>query len=638
MTVTTAAVYYANFGNGSSTGYFAIPVWHTSWTPTVGTITRQVAPTASNARCFICTTGGAVGGIEPTWVVTKGAKTTDGSAVWFECSGFPGLNGDLTNTPLSSQNRSGSQAVGNIITNNTQDHYFLCTTAGTTGASEPTYNTTLGATTTDNTCTWTCIGPVTSFTTSWAASYPYIGNATGSGKLPVGGTLYVSSAHAETQAATITISGLSGGQIICVQDAGSIPPTASNITTGASVTVTGSSHSIALSNTNTEYNGLSFSGTSIIQFGGSATFQRCRNCAVTAGGADITNTNLVELINTPIALAAGASGFALNSGQLIWRDTPTALSAPGGWPISAFTVGGTGSALFEGVDLSAFAGTQLFSSSTTTRVTVSRCKLPSTSLSAAITVLQGCVIDFIDCDAGGNTYNTQRSIAGLTQAMSTSVVATSGASDGTTAYSWSLTGTTQALTWSAYAECMPIYVWNSVTGTNRTVSIQAAYVGTTLPDNSDIWLDVRYFGTASSTFASVATTGLATILSSPTSWSSSGATTWGSAAPARSNSHAYSLGNIIGVSSSGSVTRAFVCTTAGTSASSLPGAYATAGDGTAVTDGTAHFTSVNPFVLTVTLSSPQPAEAGYFICYINVASTVSSSYPTFFVDPLATLS
>lgn len=58
---------------------------------------------------------------------------------------------------------SGSKTVNTFIVPTVSNGYsYVCTTAGTTGATEPTWSTTIGNTVTDGTVVWTCFGPVTS--------------------------------------------------------------------------------------------------------------------------------------------------------------------------------------------------------------------------------------------------------------------------------------------------------------------------------------------------------------------------------------------------------------------------------------------------------------------------------------------
>ena len=653
MTVTTPTNWYCNYGNGSTTGYFAVTKWATGTAKTVGNIVRQTAPATASERCFICIVAGTTNATtEPTWVTTKGAKTTDNTVTWMECSGNPALNADNGSTPLSSQNRSGSQVLGNIIQNNAGTFYFICTTAGTTGAGEPTYNTTTGATTVDSGCTWTCIGAVSSFTTAWLAPHARIGNL--NGWVPANtGVIYVSSAHAETQAAALAISigGAAGSNspvnVVCVANAGSFPPVAANITTGATVTTTGN-FGITITGT-AEYNGIAFSSgsganapTFTIGSNTSASFIRIRNGSLATPTSGISLRpflGCVELYNTTMAFGSSTGQSCTFSGStFVWRDTPSAVSATT-WPTTLFqnaSSQGCGSMIIEDVDLSGFSGSQIFATNPQSiRAVFNRCKLPSVVVGSGghLISLNAGIIDLVNCDTGGATYDSQRIGWYATQSISTTAYVASGASDGTTNYSWNIATSTN-LVWSAPFECPCLSIWNSTTGANRTVTLLGAYVGTALPTNDQIWFDVVYFGTASSTLGTRAVGTKATFLTANSTWSADSSTDWTQGGSARQNSHSYVLGDAITVSSSGGVNRLFICTTLGSSAGSLPGAYATATDGTQVTDGTAVFTAVERFSMALTLSAPQPQEAGYFEVYVRCAAPSA----TFFINPVPALS
>src|ERR1043166_5161230 len=141
----------------SSARWTAVTAWPTSTAVSAGVLRRQSAtPTVGNERVFACIVAGTTGGTEPTWTVTKGAKNTDNTATWQECTGQPGLNGDTTNCPNWAA--STVYALGQVIQGVTNSVIFICSTAGTSGNSEPSWSTTAGQTTVDNTATWTSLG------------------------------------------------------------------------------------------------------------------------------------------------------------------------------------------------------------------------------------------------------------------------------------------------------------------------------------------------------------------------------------------------------------------------------------------------------------------------------------------------
>src|SRR5215831_5734470 len=155
-----------------SVAYAAVTARPQNAAVAVGVIRKQfTAPAAGSERCFVCIVAGTTTNVtDATWVLTKGAKTTDGTVTWMECTGLPALNGDSANTPTWHAS-AGSIVLGVVIQNTAGTHYFICTTAGTGGTgSEPTWNTTAGVTTADSSVTWTCLGAISGFTSRWAAA------------------------------------------------------------------------------------------------------------------------------------------------------------------------------------------------------------------------------------------------------------------------------------------------------------------------------------------------------------------------------------------------------------------------------------------------------------------------------------
>ena len=96
---------------------------------------------------FIKTTGRS-GASVPQWTGIIGATTTDGTAVW-------------TNVGPPSQWVASVGYLAPTVITDTNNNIQLVTAAGTSGSSAPSWNATLGGTTTDSGVTWTNIGPGT---------------------------------------------------------------------------------------------------------------------------------------------------------------------------------------------------------------------------------------------------------------------------------------------------------------------------------------------------------------------------------------------------------------------------------------------------------------------------------------------
>jgi len=635
---------YCNGGDGASTGYYALTQWATATAKTVGQIVRQLAaPAVNSERCFVCVVAGTTHATtEPTWVTTLGAKTTDNTVTWQECSGNPTLNGDGTNTTLSSAWRAITVSLGQTIKNNTATHYFICTTAGTPGVGEPAYNTSTGATTADNTATWTCLGAVGSFTTIWAAPTRRIQIAhTLQTNFPGNAfTTYVSAAHTETYAGTTTITGFNATAAVplfvtVLQSPASIPPGSADVTTGASVT----NSSLTLTvNGNAHYWGFTFGSPTLTVGSTQQSTQRHTNGTLnlttgtlTVGGA----YSQTEFVNTTVNWSGAATFITLmgsSGGRFRWRDTANAVSYASTMAASLFS--GSGNFFLEaiGVDFSAYTGVGAVALGILTcpRVVFTGCKFASTVtlVTSTTSVHAAMMSDFINCDSGGAIYRHERGMPEGTQKVDTAIVRTSGASDGTTPISWKIVTSSLAI-FDVPFEAMPNGFWNATTGSAVTLTIEALYNGAALPTNDQIWVEGEFFGTAASTKLSRATGSKTNPLASGSALTAS-TVAWDSAATARANSHLYQLGEVIAVSSNTS--RVFVCTVAGTSSGSLPGGYASAVDGGTVTDGTATFRAAVRCKLVVVCTSPQ--SAGFIRAIVKVA--VPSS--TVWVDPLLTVS
>jgi len=126
------------------------------------------------------TTGtGITGSTGPTWSTTTGAITIDGGAQW-ECRGSsvqdwmfaaPPSAPTVTQAPAPTLYPlwAASTWYAPLFVISASGSLFQLTTPGTSGSTTPTWNTTIGTTTTDGSAVWTCLGPGT-----WTASHAYI--------------------------------------------------------------------------------------------------------------------------------------------------------------------------------------------------------------------------------------------------------------------------------------------------------------------------------------------------------------------------------------------------------------------------------------------------------------------------------
>jgi len=135
-----------------------VPEWAASTAYAVG---DRVRSSVADRVHFVCTTAGTSDSSEPIWSIPLDTTTTDNTVTWTAYS------------PLKATEWTASRAyvAGDVVSATTFDkRRYVCTTAGTSDSSEPTWTTTIDATTADNTVVWTAApalaweGEVTSVT------------------------------------------------------------------------------------------------------------------------------------------------------------------------------------------------------------------------------------------------------------------------------------------------------------------------------------------------------------------------------------------------------------------------------------------------------------------------------------------
>jgi hypothetical protein len=357
--------------------------------------------------------------------------------------------------------------------------------------------------------------------TSWADAYTTLTTAF-SGKSS-GDIFYVAHDHSESTAGGLTFTGPDKIRVLCVNRAGSVPPVAADLTTGALVVSTGGG--IVFNNYHSHHTGIAFHCASAMQFLVSTVTE---NCALKLTGGSTRfyghdNTPL-EWRNTTVEFT-DASQYVRPAHQFRWLNTPSAVS--GTVPTTLFQSSPNGVNIhIEGVDLSAVtSGNTIMAQSDSGHIVFKDCKVAAgVTLSPVFNDPYRSTVEFVRCDSTGN-YRHERYDRFGTQTTETTIVRTGGASDGTTPISWKLVTGSFVVPWYPM-ESMPISVWNDTTGGTKTVTVEGVWGGGAVPDNDDIWIEVEYLGDASSPQGSLATSRKTNILSTAAGYATS-SETWG---------------------------------------------------------------------------------------------------------------
>jgi hypothetical protein len=596
--------WYTNAGDQSTTGYYAVAKRPQNTAVAAGVIRRQfTAPAVGSERCFVCIVAGTTANVtDATWVLTRGAKTTDGTATWQECTGASAVNGDLTDTATWTQAKAiGVPTLGAIIQRNNGASYWICSTAGTMGASEPAWaNNTAGTTQADGTTTWTCLGVVGNFT-GGGAPHARLANACASTWFAAANTVYVADNHAESQATAITITPPAGvstvGKILCHNHSGSYPPASSDLTTGATISTT-AAVSITFNPTSGAFYiyGVTFkagvgasASTAFVILTPSNAFYYFDNCSfwlsTTAAAASTVQVNstsagVVIWNNCTVKFAVVAQYVEVGIVVFAWQNTGQVLVSgsliPSGF-IGPSAGGRLSNIVLEALDLSQLTGDlhRVTSANQMGDWLVKDCKL-NASMAISSPPSYGQSIQLVRCDSGAVAYtSTQYQYEG-TETTETSITRVGGAVDPTGQAQSRKLITTANAQWLRPFQAEPYAVWNPTTGANVTVTVYGTINAGSLPNNDDIWMECEYLGSSATPLGTIVTTTKASILAA--------------AAAVASDSSSWGGG--------------------GSGAGWLP------------------------FKLVATLSSPQPGMAGYIEARVQAAKASA----TFYIDPMPVLS
>lgn len=365
-----------------------------------------------------------------------------------------------------------------------------------------------------------------------------------------GDDFWVSEDHAETQASAMTLTSpgtaASPCRIICVSHTGSVPPVSADLATTATISVTGS-FSLSFGAGLAYVRGITFNATNAAGTGnlqvtaatvGNWIFDSC-NLKVLGTGS--TNQIIfgpsasgnpwfrVELINTPLTFAATGQKITVRACELIWRNTASAIG--GTVPTTLMTVAATtGVPLIQmyGLDLSAAgSGKTLFDVSIAASYFVQMwdCKLGASVAitSGSVSGPVGAKVRVENCDSADTKYRYYYQDYKGTEQSETTIVRTSGASDGTTTISRKMVSSANTKLYSSLdSEWMEI--WSDSAGAH-TITIPIVNDGVTL-QNTDIHAQVEYQGTSGFPQGSFASNGPADILAAGSNLTTDVSSTW----------------------------------------------------------------------------------------------------------------
>lgn len=646
----------------SSARYAAATQWSAGATVVPGSLRTQLAaPTLGNERVFVCLVGGTTNGTEPTWVITRGGITTEtGGVSWQECTGLPAVNGDMDSTPDWNAAKNQAITLGHIIKDVAATHIFIASIAGSAGnGAEPTWNTgAIGATTTDNTVTWTYLG--TGFG-AWAAAHARLNNAlatnwgdstalpgpNGTNVFPGGQTFYAGDDHAESGASNIdhTSRGSEGipFYVLCVDHLGSLPPVEADARTTATISTAGHINN----NGNCVWDGVScFTGTSgNLNCGWNGGNMLVKNCTMSCAGSGYflignSSSYKLEFVNISIKFNSSSSAGIYTYGKVIIRDCQNFFATGSALPNILFNTNYANELVVRGCDLSPLSAKNLVGGGTGSAfdAVFENCKMATsyTFYRTSDTPAQIQRVRMVRCGPGTHMYDAKVYDRNGFQQTDLTAARSGGVTIESTPLSWKFINYSTGSVHPGNAlSSLQFSKWNATTAADVTATVYGIVNDAALPTNDELWLEVSYPGDSTSPMSSTKSSQRTNFLASAAALTAD-TSNWTAGTSARIDSYAYVAGNTISLGSN--TGRLFFCTTGGTTAASEPGGYATAVDGDSVTDGAAVFRAGCRFKMEVILTSPQPQLSGLLTGVIRIAGTVGTLWPPYYIDPELNLS
>lgn len=382
----------------------------------------------------------------------------------------------------------------------------------------------------------------------WANAYTTLSAAFAA--KAAGDDFWVAGDHAESSASAITLTcpGTPSNpcRVICVSHTGSVPPVSTDLLTTATISTTGNT-SLAINGTfycrGVTITAGDSTGTAHLNIGNTdvSWWQKYELCKLALGGSgsssrikinSVLNPGMdyrLELENSTLSFGAVGQGV-LPHGRLVWSGTSSALL--GTVPTTLFLpvqYTASGDVDVIGVDLSAAGSGKNLVDVSVRCDSVFRfidCKLGSSVsfTTGSITSQNGTRVYGINCDSADTNYRYFSQTYQGTITHETTIVRTSGASDGTTTFSRKMV-TTANSKWYSPLESDWMILWNETTGSSVTVTIPVITDNVTLKD-SEAWVEVEYLGTSGFPLGSYARDRSADVLASGTNQTTDSTSTW----------------------------------------------------------------------------------------------------------------
>lgn len=383
---------------------------------------------------------------------------------------------------------------------------------------------------------------------TWALAKATISGALTDVDTVAGSTVYVSDNYAQTPATDVSLPSAGTAtariRILCVDDAGDPePPTA--LATTASIICTGTSSDITFTGFGYCY-GVQFTAgnasSCVINWTNTAAMHwKMENCyfrlnttsttaALNLGSSSTSSTiGSVDFVNCTVRFGNASQRFYIRV-PFRWSYTDNAIDAAGTVPTTLFSTGSGNNGFVEcnGVDFSAMGSGNTFvnlASAAFTPVRLINCQKGASSTLATGTPIgqSGHRIEAFNFDTGDTNYHYASSAFEGDVTTETTIVRTSGASNGTTTQSHKMVCSIYTAL-DAPLRSPPILFWNDTVG-SVSVEVPVLTDNVTL-DDDEAWLEVEYLGTSNQSLSVVGSDSAAGLLATPAAQPTDAVSTW----------------------------------------------------------------------------------------------------------------